>query len=117
MTVITSIPPSGGPIECRLSAGDMAGIEQRMAAYRALGRDHLLSAERDDRRAVLRFGAGGRPGVDDLVANESRCCAFLGYEVREDGEAIVLTLTAPEGGEPVWTSSWPPSVRDQRRHE
>ena len=98
MTVITSIPPSGGPIECRLTPAQIAGSRERLAAYAALGRDALLSVEHT---AVLRFRPDGRAGVEELVAIESQCCAFLGYEVRETADAIVLTLTAPDGGEPV----------------
>jgi hypothetical protein len=40
-----------------------------------------------------------RRGVHELVALESKCCAFVDYEVREQPDAIVLTLTAPHGGE------------------
>jgi hypothetical protein len=39
--------------------------------------------------------------VDAVVAAEARCCAFLTMEVREEHDAVVLTIVAPEGAEPV----------------
>jgi hypothetical protein len=83
---------------CTLGGAD---LPQRMADYRALGRDALLSVDRGTRHAVLRFrrDAAVREQVDAVVDAESSCCAFLDYGVEEQTDAIVLTLTAPEGGE------------------
>ena len=91
------------PLACTLTPSEIRGMEQRLADYRDLGRDGLVSVDREPRRAVLRFRRTPdiRRGVDALVAAESKCCAFLGYEVEEQPEAIALTLTAPAGGEPM----------------
>jgi hypothetical protein len=88
------------PIACTLTPGQM---KERMAEYRALGRDGLLAVDRAERRATLRFRRDPdvRRRVDELVANESRCCAFLDYRVDEGPDAIALVITAPEGGEAV----------------
>jgi hypothetical protein len=34
-----------------------------------------------------------------IVVAESECCAFLTMTVREVGDALVLTIVAPEGAE------------------
>ena len=89
------------PLACTLTRSEMRGMEQRLARYRALGRDGVVVVDRAPRRAVLRFRRAPhiRRGVDALMAAESKCCAFLGYAVDEQRDAIVLTLTAPAGGE------------------
>jgi hypothetical protein len=49
----------------------------------------------------LRPAAGTRERVAAFVAAESRCCAFLRMELREDPEALTLTIDGPAGSEPV----------------
>jgi hypothetical protein len=92
-----SKPP---PIACTLGAAERP---RRAADIRRLGEDGLLSVERGDRQAVLRFRRepGIRDRIDALVAAESRCCAFLGFEVAEEGQETVLAITAPPGGETI----------------
>jgi hypothetical protein len=81
------------PIACTLRAAD---VPARAEEIRALGRDGLLSAEGDERRAVLRFrgDAATRARVERFVAAESECCAFLRFEIDGSG---TLTIAAPEG--------------------
>jgi hypothetical protein len=88
------------PIACTLGAAERP---KRAADIRRLGEEALVSVERGDRRAILRFRRepGIRERVDALVAAESRCCAFLGFDVAEEPEATVLTITAPAGGEAI----------------
>ena len=80
-----------------LSAAQLPG---RVAEIRALGRDGPVDATEEAGRAVLRF----RPDPDiakrlaEVVAVESRCCAFLDFRVEHDVEATVLTIGAPNGG-------------------
>jgi hypothetical protein len=87
------------PIACTL---DPAEMPQRGDEIRALGRDGLLSVERADRRVTLRFrrDAAIRRRVEAIVAAESRCCAFLDFDVAGEEDATVLTIAAPEGAEP-----------------
>ena len=49
----------------------------------------------------MRFaaGAGVRERVTRVVAAESACCPFLAMQVRDDPDAIVLDITAPEDAE------------------
>jgi hypothetical protein len=68
-----------------------------------LGRDALLDARTDGRRARLRFAAsaGVRERVAAIVAAESRCCAFLAMRVSESADEVVLAIEAPAGAEVV----------------
>jgi hypothetical protein len=88
------------PIACSLSATELPA---RLAAMADLGRDALLEARTEDRHAVLRFAAGPgvRERVADIVAAESECCAFLAMQVSNTPNEVVLSITAPEGAEPV----------------
>jgi hypothetical protein len=88
------------PIACSLSATELT---ERRALLRELGRTALLDARTRGTRAVLRFtpGAGVRDRVDAIVAAESACCPFLAMRVGAEPAAVVLTIDAPAGAEPV----------------
>ena len=90
--------PTELPIACSLSAGD---LNDRLAEIAGLGRDALLDSEVAGLRAELRFSHG--PGIPlrlaRIVAAESECCAFLTMDIREEGNALVLAIAAPEGAE------------------
>lgn len=88
------------PIACSLSAAEMSA---RLAEMAAVGSQALLSAATDDRGAVLRFRAGAdiRGRLAAVVAAEAQCCAFLDLELRDEADAVTLTVTAPAGAEPV----------------
>jgi hypothetical protein len=87
-------------IACTLSGTE---LPQRLAEIRALGREALLSVEREQARAVLRFKGTptARTELRRIVAAESRCCAFLDLELTEEPEVTVLAIAAPAGAEPV----------------
>ncbi len=87
-------------IACTLSDDE---LPQRLAEIRALGRDALVSVERDHARAVLRFRPGRtvRQELERIVAAESRCCSFLDLDLTGEPPAAVLTIAAPAGAEPV----------------
>ena len=87
------------PIACTLTDAEMRARRAEMAA---IARD-LVSADARETRAVLRFraAAGTRERVAAFVAAESRCCAFLRMELRDDREALTLTIDGPAGSEPV----------------
>jgi len=92
--------PTEPAIACSLSAGDRA---IRGAQIAQLGRRSLRDAHLADRRATLRFAPGEdvAEGVAAIVAAEAECCAFLNMAVERDDEAVVLTIDAPSGAEPV----------------
>ena len=87
-------------IACTLTADE---LPRRMAEIEALGRDALLLAERRGRELELRFETGGETleRIEALVEAESRCCAFLDFEIDRRDNATVLTIASPPGGEPV----------------
>jgi hypothetical protein len=95
--------PTDAPeaLACTFEPADLPAMAERPAAIRQLGRDGLLALEREPQRVVMRFAPDARERVDWLVAAESRCCAFLGFAVEEQPGAVVLTVTAPDGGEPM----------------
>jgi hypothetical protein len=92
--------PDRLPIACSLSASDLT---ERLRAIGALGRDSLVAARRDGARAELRFAAraGVRDRVAAIVAAETECCAFLDMRVADEPDAVVLSIAAPDGAEPV----------------
>lgn len=85
------------PIACTLSPAEMP---RRAEQIRAVGRDGLIGADRGGRGAVLRFRPEVRARVEEIVAAESACCAFLDFDLTEEDGAIVLRIAAPEGGDP-----------------
>jgi hypothetical protein len=84
-------------IACSLSAAE---LPKRLAEMAAIGRDSLLSVSAE---GVLHFRGdrGTRERLEDIIAAESACCSFLGFDLREDAGELVLTVTAPEGAEPL----------------
>jgi hypothetical protein len=86
------------PIACTLAPAEMP---QRGEEIRALGRDGLEAVERGERHVTLRFlpGPAIRERVEGIVAAESRCCAFLDFEIAHEEDATAVTIVAPEGGE------------------
>jgi hypothetical protein len=85
------------PIACSLSADE---LPQRLAEIRAIGKDALVSVRPD---GTLRFRAGEstRRRLEAIIAAESQCCAFLGFELNADEGELALTIVAPDGAEPI----------------
>jgi hypothetical protein len=85
------------PIACSLSAEELPA---RLAEIRAIGADALLGV---DGGGALRFrnDDATRSRLDAIVAAESECCSFLGFDLRADGEELELRITAPAGAEAV----------------
>jgi hypothetical protein len=87
------------PIACTLTGDEMSARRGEMAV---LARD-LVSADAQETRAVLRFrqAPATRERVAAFVAAESRCCAFLRMELRDDPDALTLTIDGPPDAEPI----------------
>jgi hypothetical protein len=87
------------PIACTLAAADRPARRKEMAA---IARD-LVCADAHEAHAVLRLRPddGTRERVAAFVAAESRCCAFLRMELRDEPDALTLTIDGPAGAEPV----------------
>ena len=90
--------PTELPIACSLSAAE---LPTRLAEMAALGREALLDVSLDARHARLWFtpGDGVRRRLDEIVAAESHCCAFLTMRVTDEPNAVRLEIDAPEGAE------------------
>ena len=88
------------PIACTLSPD---GLASRLALIDALASDGLL--ERTPTDAGLRVRLRDTPEIErrarELVAAESRCCAFLDFELTREGRELVLDIAGPEDARPV----------------
>lgn len=86
--------PDTPPIACTLAPGRYL---ERLALIAQLSRDALLSHQRRDLVLELRYAEAAAARVRDLVRREQECCAFLEFDLQEQGgEAIQVTITAPE---------------------
>jgi hypothetical protein len=81
------------PIACTLAPG---AFKDRLAWIAALNKDALRKYERRDLVLQLSYAPEARERVHEMVRNEQRCCGFLAFELRETGNEIHLTITAPE---------------------
>jgi hypothetical protein len=88
------------PLVCSLDADRLS---ERLARMSALGRSSLISADATERGAKFWFRPEGATAerLAAIVAAEADCCAFLAIDVREEPNALRLTIEAPEGAEPV----------------
>lgn len=88
------------PIACTLTAD---GVTARMALLDALAADGLLDRTRTD--AGLRVRLLDRPDIEqrtrELVAAESKCCAFLDFELWRENGYLMLDIAGPEDARPV----------------
>lgn len=92
--------PGDLPIACTLTAEEMP---KRFAEMQAVGRRALLASSLTPSEAVLRFAPGEtvRARLTAIIAAEARCCAFLAMTLTERDDAVVLTITGPDGAQPV----------------
>ena len=104
--IIRARKPTEPALACSLGAGELHG---RLELIDALARDALI-----DQRPIaggLRMRFRDAPGVEgrvrELVAAESRCCAFLTFEIDRDALALRLDVTGPPDAQPVIQSFLP----------
>jgi hypothetical protein len=88
------------PIACSLGASD---LRQRLSEIIEVGADSLIERSVDGERHLLRFrsDAETRRRLEAIVAAEAKCCSFLDLSLEEQGAELVLTVSAPRGGQPV----------------
>jgi len=88
------------PIACTLTPG---GMTARLALIEALSADGLLDRAPTD--GGLRVRLRDTPDIEqrtrELVAAESKCCAFLDFELRRADGDLVLDISGPEDARPV----------------
>lgn len=90
--------PEELPVVCSLGAGD---LEQRLATIAEIGAESLIDRREDGGRHVLRFRRDNRTRerLEEVIAAEAECCAFLDLFLDDDGEHLVLSVAAPEAGQ------------------
>jgi hypothetical protein len=83
------------PIACSLGTGD---LKQRLAEIAEIGTDSLISREADGDRHLLRFraDADSRRRLEEIVAADAECCAFLDLALSEKDGELVLSIAAPK---------------------
>ena len=88
------------PIACTLTPDDMT---DRQALIDALAADGLI--DRTTTETGLRVRLRDTPEIErrtrELIAAESRCCAFLEFALRRDGGDLVLEIAGPDDARPV----------------
>ena len=88
------------PVACSLGAGD---LQARLTEIAEVGAAGLVAHEENDGGHTLRFRPDPttRRRLEEIVAAEAECCSFLDLDLTERGGELVLTLAAPEAGQPV----------------
>jgi hypothetical protein len=81
------------PIACALAPGD---FNSRLAWIAELTRDALRENRRDDLVLQLTYAPEAAHRVREMIRHEQACCAFLAFDLREEPDAVRLTITAPE---------------------
>lgn len=81
------------PIACTLGMDDFI---ERTASIRNLARRSLQKAVRGPGHMLtLTYAGDVLAELLDLVAKERECCAFLGFDLRQRDQSVVLTISAP----------------------
>jgi hypothetical protein len=90
---------AGTPIVCSLGASD---LRQRLDEIAEVGAESLIERT-DGARHLLRFRSDPetRRRLEAIVAAEAKCCSFLDLSLEEQGGELVLTVSAPQDGQPV----------------
>lgn len=91
-----SIQPARSAPACSLSREAAA---RQLAQFRALCERALTGVERDATSVTFSFdgGADVRAALEDYVAVERECCAFLEFELGGSGARTLLRIAAGEG--------------------
>ncbi|SNR68794.1 hypothetical protein SAMN06265360_114143 [Haloechinothrix alba] len=81
---------------CQLSEQD---VRRRDENDRALAAELAGYEWEDDRHAVLTFASRSDHLVREFVREESGCCSFFDFDIRDTGDAVRLRVSAPHGAE------------------
>jgi hypothetical protein len=101
---------SDPPIACTLTPGDMTA---RLALIAELAADGLI--DRTPTESGLRVRLRDTPLIEqrtrELIAAESRCCAFLDFSLDRVRGELVLDITGPPDARPVIDLFFTPAPR------
>jgi hypothetical protein len=83
------------PVACTLGPTDGA---ERLAEWRRIAALAGAGRQLGSGMLVLSFRElpGVGPELERLVTAERECCAFLGWELRRDGDAWQVLVTGPD---------------------
>ena len=96
--LLSIVPRPDAPIACDMTSATDS-LAERLAEYRRLFEHALTRRESTATATTFRFAArpGVREWVCDLAKREAACCAFLTYEIDEQGDQIVWTTSGGLG--------------------
>ncbi|MEX2106269.1 MAG: hypothetical protein WD810_05160 [Solirubrobacterales bacterium] len=88
------------PTACSLGASD---LQRRLDQIAGVGAASLVDRDSENGKHTLRFrpDPGTRRRLEEIVAAEAECCSFLDLSLSERDGELILTLAAPEHGQPV----------------
>jgi len=88
------------PIACSLGASD---LRQRLDEIAEIGADSLIERSAEGGHHLLRFRSdpSTRRRLEAIVAAEAKCCSFLHLSLEEQGGELVLSVSAPQDGQPI----------------
>lgn len=81
-------------IACTL---DGAALQRRLAWIRRVTDRHLLSHRLDGTVLRLTYRGAALSDLEQIVAQERDCCAFMRYSLERLPDAVMLTIDAPRG--------------------
>jgi len=100
MTTLSQVDPTA-EIACTLPVNEAGG---RLNALQTLIGDRLDHVSRRADRIQIRVWRAGRPNLEAELAAwaeaEKACCAFLGFAIEPEPDAVTLEIDAPAGAEP-----------------
>lgn len=94
------------PIACTLQPAEQA---ERARAWHALVARTLLSWRATEDGAVVRVRGDAEAQLRELIAAESQCCAFLEFDLRRDGEELLLSVVGPDEARPLILALFEPA--------
>ena len=86
------------PIACTL---DAAGRARRLDGFTAVAEESMLGFELTERGTTIHFLREAEGQLRALAAAEAECCPFLEFEIRGDGETLVVDVSGPEMARPL----------------
>jgi hypothetical protein len=96
--LLSIVPRPDAPIACDMTSATDS-LAERLAEYRRLFEHALTRRESTATATTFRFAArpGVREWVCDLAKREAACCSFLTYEIDEQDDEIVWTISGGLG--------------------
>lgn len=97
MTVLSQVDPTAA-VACTLPVREYG---ERLNAFGDLVGDRLEAVGRSGDRLQIRIRRDGDTELEAKASawaiEEKGCCAFLGFEIESDPEAVTLDIIAPQG--------------------